>query len=118
MYISSFYNIKLVSRNIFSAQEVFFAKTITTSHASTAPQTNRQGIGAWCLLLICYLQPAMLIADKYPKNDEHDAIGSIKIIKRQVKRVTWRDKLYVVMKHQYLQYEYFLCVESWVRLEK
>ena len=82
-----------------------------------APRKNRQGVGASCSVLIYYLQPDNLIAHRYPNKDKHDALSRIIIMRRDFKRVTRREQLYIFMKHEDLKDKALHCVQMWARVD-
>ena len=70
------------------------------SNISNAPRKNRRGVGASCSVLLIYLQPAKLIHDSHTNKYKRDFLSGIIITQRDVIRVTRREQLCILMKHE------------------
>ena len=83
----------------------------------SAPQKKRRGIGALCSVLLHYLLPTKLVAKRYPNKDKCYSISGIIITRREVRRVTRREQLCILMKYDDFKYSRFYCFQKWFRLD-
>ena len=83
---------------------------------SNAQRKKRRCIGASCSSHLSYLHPAKLIYNRYTNKDKLDALGGIIINLRYVIRVTRREQLCIVLKHENFGDHELHCIQKWVRV--
>ena len=103
--------------SLSSARAIFtLEKKLAMSKISNNPPKKRQGVGASCSSLLCYLHPFNFISGRYDKKEKRDALGGIIITRRDVIRVIRREQLYILMKHEdFGDYELHY-IHKWVRV--
>ena len=79
------------------------------------PQKQRQGFGASCSVLLCYLHPSKLIYDRYPNKENRDTLVGIMITQIDIIRVDRREQLCIFMKHKDSGYHELKCIQKLIR---
>ena len=99
------------ARTIFTLE-----KKLAMLNMSNAQRKKRRCIGASCSARLSYLHPSKLIYDRYTNKEKLDALGGIIINLRYVIRVTRREQLCIVMKHENFGDHELHCIQKWVRV--
>jgi len=78
--------------------------------------SKRLGVGATCEALLQCLKPRKYLKDAYPNPEKGQRLSGLIAIKTDIKRVSKKDQVCVVFRHDEFPNKEIFCVKRWVKV--
>ena len=74
------------------------------------------GVGAVCRVMLKYLHPSKKIREKYHNRISSNKLGKLIVIRQEVKKVSRKDQMCLIFRHDNCSNEEMNCVKRWAKV--
>ena len=83
---------------------------------NSAMAPKKLGVGAVCEVLLKHVRPRKCLSDAYPNPEKGERLSGLLAFKQEVKRVSKKDQLCVVFRHDQFPGKELFCVKRWSKV--